>query len=651
MPRCPKCGKVFGSDAFFCIEDGTRLVQEEKGGLQPGTIIDDQYIIQSLLFSGPNSITYLGKTKDKGEAVAIKVLPSQDLETRFINQLKRTLKILSVLAHPYIAKIWSYGEIDEGIYIVREFIEAESLSELLKREGALSLERSVSLAIYICEALGEAHKKGVLHLNLKPTNVLIKKEEDFIKLIDFGMGQKIELLEAEGYFFGDPIYTSPEQAQGKAPSVKSDYYALGVLLFEMITGKPPFSGSKEEVLSKHIKAPVPLPSKFRPDLNLPPTFDKIIEKILQKEPFMRYMTISHLIRELNLLKESRSPQISKTVFGIPQIVHKPSYSPPSVEKEAEEKLAKPEKKPTADRTLFGMPQLKVEKPKPKEEVKRAEESPQKEEIPKKEISPPKESIEVDAALLEDAAQKLVQSPVQEIAIKEPLIEEEPEIPSKSRRHWLFITIGLVLLFAIAIPILISLSSSKKQEISEKIEPEEGISPFRPQPKKVFPEPKSIVTKKVPPPKASTIPPEPKKPLLTKKPPLKKRRTILKEDRLEKAKKLVKQGQRYIKARRYRAAIENFKKAIELYPNLASAYGGLGQASFQQKEYLQATRYLKIATRLNPNNSYFWTLLGHAYFKQGDFYNAIEKYEKALSLNPQNKNAQRALLKAKREVSR
>jgi serine/threonine protein kinase/Flp pilus assembly protein TadD len=273
------------------------------------------YRIVELLGEGAMGIVYLVEDITLGRRVAIKFLSSTTPEYRA--RFLREARAVSVLTHPNIATLYDYGETNEGQpYLVMELIEGRPLSEKLQ-EGALPLPEAVGIVTAIAAALGEAHHRGVVHRDVKPSNVVIT-DRGHVKVLDFGLVKQIEedgpdgepslatlpgLRTRSDVIVGTPLYLSPEQARGKKVDGRSDLFALGAVLYECITGHSAFAGgSVIEIGAQVIHVTPRLPSKL--NHHIPPELDRITMKAIEKNVEMRYQSAKELIDELQALLPS-----------------------------------------------------------------------------------------------------------------------------------------------------------------------------------------------------------------------------------------------------------------------------------------------------------------------------------------------------------
>ena len=278
-----------------------------------------QYRIIEQLGEGGMGVVYLAEDTTLGRRVAMKFLSTSTKEYRA--RFLREARAVSALSHPNIATVFNYGETEEGQpYIVMELIEGEPLNEKL-RAGSLPLPDAVRIVSYIAEALGEAHRKGVVHRDVKPSNVIVT-ERGQVKVLDFGLVKQISEHSSLGVgpdqktlpstrtrsdvIVGTPLYLSPEQATGKAIDGRSDLFALGAVLYECITGQSAFDGgSVIEIGAQVIHVTPTLPSKIND--HIPPELDRITMKAIEKKVTDRYQSADKFIEDLQRVLPTLPP--------------------------------------------------------------------------------------------------------------------------------------------------------------------------------------------------------------------------------------------------------------------------------------------------------------------------------------------------------
>jgi serine/threonine protein kinase len=263
-----------------------------------------QYRIEGIIGVGGMATVYKAFQPDVGRHVAIKVLPRYFAhDPAFVERFKREARTIARLEHTHILPMYDYGEEQGLTYIVMRYMEAGTLREVIV-QGPVELDKTAHIIRQVASALDYAHKNKVIHRDLKPSNILIDKQGDAY-LSDFGIAK---LTEAKSQItgasiVGTPAYLSPEQGHGKEIDGRSDVYSLGVILFEMLTGKVPYDGPTPlSIALKHVNEPVPLPRSINPDV--PEAVESVILKALAKAPEDRYQTAGEMARELRQAVEA-----------------------------------------------------------------------------------------------------------------------------------------------------------------------------------------------------------------------------------------------------------------------------------------------------------------------------------------------------------
>jgi eukaryotic-like serine/threonine-protein kinase len=270
-------------------------------------VFSGRYELNHLIARGGMAEVYRAHDRLLDRPVALKVLfPELSVDRSFVERFRREAQAAANLSHPNIVPVFDWGE-DTGTYfIVMEFVDGRPLSSILKTAGPLAADRTAEIAAPVAAALGYAHKHGVVHRDVKPGNVLIT-DDGQVKVTDFGIARAVnteESLTQTGAVMGTATYFSPEQAEGMGVDARTDIYSLGVVLFEMVTGRPPFLGDTPvAVASKHVRDHPPLPRELNP--SIPPTFEAIILKAMDKNPDNRYATSEDLRADLLRFNEGR----------------------------------------------------------------------------------------------------------------------------------------------------------------------------------------------------------------------------------------------------------------------------------------------------------------------------------------------------------
>jgi serine/threonine-protein kinase len=271
--------------------------------LATDAIIDGRYRIVGHVGSGGMADVYRAEDTHLGRPVALKLLYRRFAQdTEFVERFRREASSAAALQHPNVVSVYDRGEFDGTYYIAMEFCEGSSLKELIAREAPMDPARAIALTKKILLAARFAHRRGVIHRDLKPHNVIIASDqsgEEEVKVADFGIARAgaSEITEV-GAIMGTAQYLSPEQAQGHPVNEASDLYSIGVVLFEMLTGRPPFDGDSAVAIAlKHVSEPPPSPREFRPEI--PPQLEAVVLKSLAKSPEQRYTDADSFIRDLD----------------------------------------------------------------------------------------------------------------------------------------------------------------------------------------------------------------------------------------------------------------------------------------------------------------------------------------------------------------
>jgi beta-lactam-binding protein with PASTA domain/tRNA A-37 threonylcarbamoyl transferase component Bud32 len=280
------------------------------------TVFDGRYRILRKLGSGGMANVYLAEDEELGRRVAIKILNERYANDElFIERFRREAKSAAALSHPNIISIYDRGEAEGTYYIAMEVIEGRSLKELILTRGPLPINQAVAYTLEILEALRYAHRHGIIHRDIKPHNILIGER---LYVTDFGIARAgaSQMTEA-GSIMGTAQYLSPEQARGAPVTASSDLYSVGIVLYEMLTGKVPFTGdSAIEIAMKHLNELPKPPSKIRPEI--PPELDKVVLRALAKAPEDRYQTAEEFAEDLHRVEAGLplSPETSEAATAL-----------------------------------------------------------------------------------------------------------------------------------------------------------------------------------------------------------------------------------------------------------------------------------------------------------------------------------------------
>lgn len=285
------------------------------------TNLGDRYEVQSLLGRGGMGAVYKCRDKELQKTFAIKVLNANLVEDKSsVKRFEQEAQAASGLTSPNLVAVYDYGMGKTGSpYIVMDYLDGTSLDTILKNEGYLDCPRSIDIFIQICDALTHAHTKDVIHRDVKPSNIMITQSTssgagDFVKLVDFGIAKVLpsqqtanQNLTQTGDIFGSPLYMSPEQCLGNKLDARSDIYALGCVMYETLTGHPPFEASNPiKIILKHVNdLPTPI-SKLSHDFKVPKDLETIVMRCLEKEPQNRYQSAEELARDLQRVRDGKA---------------------------------------------------------------------------------------------------------------------------------------------------------------------------------------------------------------------------------------------------------------------------------------------------------------------------------------------------------
>jgi serine/threonine protein kinase len=319
--ECPRCHTSYDKKPAFCGTCGMKM-PGETSLVTPvadpliGLIIDNRYRIVDLIGRGGMGAVYRVEHVKMGKIMAMKILHGElsqqgDLTRRF----RREAETVSRLSHFNTVSVFDFGSDKGMMYLVMEYIEGRDLREVLLEDGPLPATRCYRVLIQVCSALTEAHEKGIIHRDLKPENILVGKRderEDFVKVLDFGLAKLKDMhrtkITEQGSLVGTPYYMAPEHIRGDGVDQRSDIYALGAVMYKLLTGDPPFAApTAMGIISKHLTQPPPRPSAASPDLSIPERADEICLKAMAKVPEARYASANEMRRALADALEDKSP--------------------------------------------------------------------------------------------------------------------------------------------------------------------------------------------------------------------------------------------------------------------------------------------------------------------------------------------------------
>ncbi|MDR6508700.1 protein kinase domain-containing protein [Arthrobacter oryzae] len=276
-------------------------MQEKVSDSLVGTLVDNRYRVQSRLARGGMSTVYLATDQRLERDVALKVLhPHLVNDGNFLDRLGREAKAAAKLSHPHVVGVLDQGSDGATAYLVMEYIKGHTLRDLIKEKGALSPRLALALIDPVVEGLGAAHAAGLIHRDIKPENVLIA-DDGRIKVGDFGLARAVTTSTSTGALIGTVAYLSPELVLGRAADARSDIYSVGIMLYEMITGKQPFDGEVPiQVAYQHVNSSVGAPSAHVPGLAA--EVDELVQWCTARDPEQRPVDGNALLSELRHIR-------------------------------------------------------------------------------------------------------------------------------------------------------------------------------------------------------------------------------------------------------------------------------------------------------------------------------------------------------------
>ena len=331
MRVCPQCGNEFEGAIQFCPNDGSPTREAAVAGPPPtdpliGRVIDGRYRIEKQIGEGGMGVVYLASHTVLQKRLALKVLRgdnSKDAEV--VQRFMQEAQAATSIGHENIIDISDFGRLPDGsVYFVMEYLDGQSLAAMIQRGGSVPMADAVHIIKQMASALEGAHARGIVHRDLKPDNVFVisqLKDPLFVKVLDFGVakvGGGASKLTKTGMVFGTPHYMSPEQAAGHTVDQRTDVYALGVIMYEMFTGKVPFDADTfMGILSKHMfEAPIPPTEVSGAALG---AMETVILRALEKTPDDRYQSMTELLTDLDTVAAG----------GTIQVGGRPGVAPPT----------------------------------------------------------------------------------------------------------------------------------------------------------------------------------------------------------------------------------------------------------------------------------------------------------------------------------
>ncbi len=304
---CGKCGSKLSEQGELSALSSTQTLHLTLKELARGTLFAGRFEVIERLGRGGMGTVYRVVDRQINEEIALKLLrPEIAGDAKVVARFKNELKLARKIAHKNICRMYDINEYEGGHYITMEYMPGEDLKSLIRRAGAVSAEKALSIARQAADGLKEAHRLGVVHRDLKPQNILLDREGG-VHILDFGIARLLggaEFTEA-GMVVGTPDYMSPEQVDGQPADERSDIYSLGIIIYEMVTGRPPFSGETAVSVALKQKTAIPVePSALSQQVS--PPFSRLILKCLEKNPASRYQSAEDLLVALAELEKEIS---------------------------------------------------------------------------------------------------------------------------------------------------------------------------------------------------------------------------------------------------------------------------------------------------------------------------------------------------------
>lgn len=322
MPVCSSCGMKLAHGTVKCPNDGTEAVTKFRAG----DCLSDKYEFLESVGSGGMGIIHKAKHLALNRIVAIKLLHPHLLNPETIMRFQREARTASKLSHPNLIQVQDVGTTDDGQpFMVMDFAGGKSLSELIQEKGRLTVDETLNYFVQICSGLAYAHKQNILHRDLKPSNVMLVEGEHggvTAKILDFGIAKVLEdgenkaaTLTRTGDVFGSPLYMSPEQCAGGTVDRRSDCYSLGCMLYECLTGSPPYMRKTvlETLMAHAQQEPLSL-KEATLGLDFPKPLNDLVMKLLAKSPEDRYQSVLEIREDLQAVKDSLSQDDQEEVL-------------------------------------------------------------------------------------------------------------------------------------------------------------------------------------------------------------------------------------------------------------------------------------------------------------------------------------------------
>ncbi len=299
MKVCPKCFKqVEDANLSRCPEDNRELLPLEGDDRALGEVLAGRFLLTGFLGRGAMGAVYKAYQISMRRYVAVKVLlPHIATSDQHVQRFIREATSAAQLKSPHTVTLYDFGETDDGrLFIAMEMLGGKELADILTTKVRFTVDEALDIISQACLSLEEAHERQIIHRDLKPANMMVESRPDnpyFVKIVDFGIAKLLDegatMVTQDGSTCGTPSYMAPEQVMGRDLDARTDIYALGVVLFELVTGKRPFMDTAATaILLKHLQEPIPSVLEAYPELHIPERVDGIIQRCVAKRPEERY---------------------------------------------------------------------------------------------------------------------------------------------------------------------------------------------------------------------------------------------------------------------------------------------------------------------------------------------------------------------------
>jgi eukaryotic-like serine/threonine-protein kinase len=326
MRICPDCKRTYEDNSGFCVFDGQRLMVTEEVDPFVGTLIDGKYHVDRRIAKGGSGNVYQATHIKLNALVAVKILHLRlSSDPLAIERVRREAFVTMKVRHTNAIAVMDFGITDEKVvYVVTELLKGVTLDQRLRKNGSFSPSETNHIVQQVCAAMAVAHDHQIIHRDLKPENIFIHTDEDreLVKVVDFGIAmykskvddeeQTMRLTQA-GFVVGTPYYMSPEQCSGLEIDYRSDIYSLGILIYQLLTGKLPFEGTKAGIIVMKHKNEKPRPLyEIKPDI--PAVLNAVVMRALEKKPENRQQTMTELAHEFESAVKAITEQELQHVF-------------------------------------------------------------------------------------------------------------------------------------------------------------------------------------------------------------------------------------------------------------------------------------------------------------------------------------------------